>query len=261
MKAQTGKVMRIGKVMIDRRAANIFVQVSQENGRVSFSGVIGPLFGQINMEFAHRKPEHDDKRYGGWLIQPEQITFAEGWNREKWWELLELWRDWHLNDMRAGCEHQKGPEWDKGKSVQVVEFRWSEKFHKARKRAQGGEMSVEEYQEFQSVAGDVLTYTTGMNAPKYAEHPEIARLLAAGWITAGKTEEKTAGWVRAEEHPEGLLMKACPVCGYKYGSAWRFEAVPDWVIEKINAYPPADLAPGRGLAGKTGGTGARKADP
>lgn len=38
------------------------------------------------------------------------------------------------------------------------------------------------------------------------------------------------GWVRPDEHPDGLLTKPCPVCGYLYGSAWVYEALPDDVV-------------------------------
>lgn len=31
--------------------------------------------------------------------------------------LVGIWRRWHLNDMRAGCEHQTGPAWDTGKRI------------------------------------------------------------------------------------------------------------------------------------------------
>lgn len=37
-------------------------------------------------------------------------------------------------------------------------------------------------------------------------------------------------WVRPEEHPEGLMTKACPECGYRFGTAWLFEELPAEVI-------------------------------
>lgn len=42
-------------------------------------------------------------------------------------------------------------------------------------------------------------------------------------------------WVRPEEHPDGLLSKPCPVCGYKYGTAWLYEAVPADVLDELHS--------------------------
>lgn len=35
-----------------------------------------------------------------------------------------------------------------------------------------------------------------------------------------------ASWVSPSEHPDGLLTKPCPVCGYKYGTAWLRDDLP-----------------------------------
>ena len=39
------------------------------------------------------------------------------------------------------------------------------------------------------------------------------------------------GWLKPEEHPEGLLCRPCPVCGYRYGTSWVREEVPQDVID------------------------------
>jgi hypothetical protein len=108
------KIMRIGK--LDNH--NIFVKATFEDGKFSMSGVHGPYSngnsfggcGQICMEFEHRNPKDNDKRYSK-LTKPEDITFADGWTKEKWLDLLDIWENWHLNDMQAGCEHQRELGW------------------------------------------------------------------------------------------------------------------------------------------------------
>jgi hypothetical protein len=42
-----------------------------------------------------------------------------------------------------------------------------------------------------------------------------------------------AGWVRPDEHPDGLLTKPCPVCGYRYGTEWKTQPIPDYVRELV----------------------------
>lgn len=94
-------------------------------------------------------------------------------------ELVSIWRRWHLNDMRAGCEHQREEGWDERP----------------------------------------IDPTKPTNT--YGRHFE------------GQQQDSwnLLGWVRPDEHPDGLLTKPCPVCGYKYGSAWLTEDLPESVRE------------------------------
>ena len=63
------------------------------------------------MEFEHKNPEHNDLRYDS-RIKPSDICFAEGWGAENWLEFLEIWKLYHLNDMQAGCVHQRALGWN-----------------------------------------------------------------------------------------------------------------------------------------------------
>jgi hypothetical protein len=56
-------------------------------------------------------------------------------------------------------------------------------------------------------------------------------------------EKKMAGWVTPDEHPEGLLCKPCPVCGYQYGSAWNKEKVPGDVLDWLYSLPDTKITP------------------
>jgi hypothetical protein len=117
------KTVRIGSL---KEYGNIYCEIKFVEGKLSISGVIGPMkngdchggCGQIDMEFAHRNPADNDSRYSN-PIKPEEITFAPGWDAEKWFDFLEAWKHWHLNDMRPGCEHQK--DWGK-KKLQVIGY-------------------------------------------------------------------------------------------------------------------------------------------
>lgn len=103
-------------------------------------------------------------------------------------------------------------------------------------------MATDQYEQFKEVAADVMIATTATTHPKW-KSPLIEKLLADGWIEEGKKETKTSGWTYELEHPEGELMKPCPVCGYKYGSAWLKEAVPAEVISFLESLPETDKIP------------------
>lgn len=108
------KILRIGTMQIGGRRGSIYCKIELVDGMFSISGVIAPLpsgnslggCGQIDMEFAHRNMEDNDNRYSN-LIYPEDIKFAEGWNKELWLDFLDIWKKYHLNDMKAGTPKQE----------------------------------------------------------------------------------------------------------------------------------------------------------
>jgi hypothetical protein len=54
-------------------------------------------------------------------------------------------------------------------------------------------------------------------------------------------KKKKAGWVTHEAHPEGLLDKPCPVCGYKYGTEWKKQDVPGDVLDWLYSLPDTKI--------------------
>lgn len=77
---------------------NVYCSIEYKDGRLSISGVEGPLSngnclgscGQIEMS-----------------LKPEDFKeFARGWDKTKVAKFLEIWREWHLNDMQAGSPRQ-----------------------------------------------------------------------------------------------------------------------------------------------------------
>ena len=116
------KVLHIGTIKVPAGSrqinADVFIKVRFEDERLSISGVIGPKSngnawggcGQIDMEFKHRNDADDDKRYGD-LIKPVDISFTADWGTAMWYELLDVWKRYHLNDMHAECKHQRALGW------------------------------------------------------------------------------------------------------------------------------------------------------
>ena len=92
--------------------------------------------------------------------------------------------------------------------------------------------------------------------------PECAHQRAAGWIEKAKTlgryvkypalaghpnsqvyDEKALGWLYPKEHPDGLLCRPCPTCGYEYGSKWLREEVPAEALAALQSMPETDITP------------------
>ena len=213
---------------------SVFCEIKLKDGRLSISGVIGPQHngnarggcGQINMSFAEYCPE-------------TTRTYTKGWTPELFGRFLETWDRWHLNDMRPGCEHQR--TWGTGEKITLTYYTWGPSFNALRLRVERAEATAEEYHTYQAMKARVYAVIVG-GGPKY-ETPEVKDLLAGEWIKPEKTGTKTAGWVTPAEHPNGLLTKPCPVCGYKYGTAWLKEEVPPDVITFLESLPVSTIIP------------------
>jgi len=88
----------------------VFCEILYYNVRLSISGVIGPTrygnamgsCGQINGSFTTRTLTRTQ----------DSIRFVKGWNRTLWYDFLDAWDLYHLNDMHAGCEHQRALHWE-----------------------------------------------------------------------------------------------------------------------------------------------------
>lgn len=97
------KTVRIGtQPTWGGRRASVYCHIEydeerKDRGRLSITGVVGPLpsgnclgsSGQIDNEL------HRVDRY------------APGWDRILVEQLRMVWNRWHLNDLQAGCEHQR----------------------------------------------------------------------------------------------------------------------------------------------------------
>jgi hypothetical protein len=156
---------------------------------------------------------------------------------------LEIWHDWHLNDLRPNCEHQVGEAWTP-KEVTLYHFELNEYARKKKNCAEdaakkalriGETFTPSQEQVFFAVLPYKVTLPTA-DAPEHyqaVEKTEYSR----------PSEKKFTNCLHEDEHPAGFLGKKCPVCGYKYGTAWRTVELPQDVIDFLKALPDTDRTP------------------
>jgi len=251
------KIVRVGTVKeYGNPKAGLYCKAKIKDGKLSVTGVIGPRSGgntsggcgQIDMDFAHRNPADDDRRTSK-PTKPEEITFAAGWTADLWLDFLDIWHKWHRNDMRANCEHQVGPEWTP-KDVTLYHFRLTDEASRIQDKAKdaalralktGEPFTPTSEQTFLAMLDYSLTCPEPNPPAKLELYYQPAHPLYPGAKSA--TETKATNWLRPGEHPEGYLGKPCPVCGYKYGSEWRREELPQSVYDFIAGLPDADTKP------------------
>lgn len=146
--------------------------------------------------------------------------------------MVEIWKEYHLNDVHPECEHQRALGWRELANETVDYSRYCLKPDVLRKQH---ELNVY-IDEILKTSGTItlsneertlksLPYST-YNLEK--EHDEYYRLDIK--------EERRRGSLSYKEDPRGLLLKPCPVCGYEYGSAWLYTPIPEDVISEITSW-------------------------
>jgi hypothetical protein len=93
-------------------------------------------------------------------------------NYKKLRQLLTIWDKWNLNDLNAGCIHQRIAKWD--------------------------EVKLDD--------------------------------------TKPLTQDNMATWTTPDKNPKGLLTVPCTICGYKYGTAWLLEELPQDIIQFVKEF-------------------------
>lgn len=233
------KIVRVGKC----EDGNIFAKIELKEGNLSISGVIGPTrdgnakgsAGQFIMSFK----EYDERGY----MSLKDITPAPGWDRATIKKFFDVWDKWHLNDMKAGCAHQVGPEWTH-KSVKIYHFTLTDKAYKFKKQAEeDAQKALVNGETFTPTPEQVLyaglPYSIESPYEKTPVHYQPTRQTSY----SRPVETKNTGWLKPTEHPEGFLTKPCPVCGYKYGTKWNRVELPEEVVSFLESLPDTDITP------------------
>jgi hypothetical protein len=169
------KVVRLGRA----KEGNVFCNIKWDGKRLSITGVVGPM------------RNGDCKGSCGQIGGTKIEEFPEPWTPELVQQFYEVWERWHLNDMRAGCEHQRFEKWDE-----------------------------------RPIDPSKPTNAYGKFYP--GQECDSWNMLT---------------WVRCDEYKDGLMCKPCAVCGYKYGTQWLHEEVPEKVIEFLTSLPDTDMKP------------------
>lgn len=210
----------------------VFCKITMEEGRLSISGVVGP-----------KRNGNCEGSCGQIGESVKAITeFFPDWNAELRDRFVEVWDKWHLNNMRPGCSHQMA-NWDTGKRLEVVSYGLTTEAVVLRKSvlervAKAYLMGKwEQFSNTERALGLLENWYKDVFSPPDADDP------LSGFYEVKKRETKDAGWVSSIEHPEGLLGKACEVCGHKYGSDWQFEAIPEDVVSFLVSLPESKLTP------------------
>ena len=204
-------------------------------GKINFEGKGAVNLVTVEMEY---KEENGKKRFSVcgniWNARCSDIvcggqcldTIAEYIKDPVFLQILRLWKLYHLNHMHPECEHQRKLGWltEARKQVNIYHWYLNDEARKLKEAAKSKALeALKNGETFTPTKQDV--YYTNLeifcktHTPEAPEHYEINKDYNT---KKQKIDVKYLGHTYPTEHPEGILCKPCPVCGYKYGNSWLY---------------------------------------
>jgi hypothetical protein len=215
-----------------------FCKIEWDGKELSICGVIGPL------------PSGDCQGSAGQCTDAIRAgTPAAGWNREMLDKFCDIWDRWHLNGMNAACQHQRELGWLEQAKEEMTLYRYKlkrEAYEKQRAAEEEALAHLRRGEPFTPDAEQIFYAALPSSMDVYDPINEEQAQYYEPWSNSSvyrATEKKTRGWVDFKDDPRGILCKPCPVCGYKYGTAWLHEDVPQEVIDWLFALPDTPVRP------------------
>lgn len=167
-------------------------------------------------------------------VIPEFSETLEDESKKELNSIYELWKKYHLNDMHADCEHDTHGK-VAGESITLYTYSFKGSYFKPNDKLELAEnnsllknnIKIPNY--LKTIKDKYrLLFTTEYPLSHFPK--KISKLCELS-----KTEAATRGWIRYDEvlTPSGILCKPCPVCGYKYGTAWNYRPIPNIDLKRI----------------------------
>lgn len=174
-------------------------------------------------------PRRSDCYCGGQCLD----TIAEYVKSPLFKELYRFWKLYHLNDMHPECEHQAAHGWREiaAEKVTLYNFQLTTDAIRAQSALKEKILTAAQNGESWTTTKEEQTMLALQFSIKH--HADSLPEAIAKFYTLKSTETKALGWLSEKEHPQGILSKACPVCGYKYGTSWNYFPIPADDLNRI----------------------------
>lgn len=195
-----------------RNAVTVDIAYTEKDGKKVFTAS-GMIWNSTRSDCIH----------GGQCLD----TIAQYIKNPTFKQIFRLWNLYHLNDMHPECEHQAAAGWREKAAEKVTLYKFTMTTEAITEQnrtksavlraAQDGE-TLRLSKEKRLILG--LDYSI-------THHSETLPETIAPYYKLKSTETKALGWLRENEHPDGILCKPCPVCGYAYGSKWVYFPIPE----------------------------------
>lgn len=169
-------------------------------------------FGQVDMDIDYEEASDDLKR------------------------ILDIWKEYHLNDMHAECIHQEEAGIRELASQPLYKAKYTMTHDTIMKQRK-----VEDFIKKELVQNGTVTlsqdqrdlYTTKYSIKKFFLNVDEAKENIPEGYKLNEVEKTLRGHESISECEFGLLGKECPVCGYKYGHGWTYRPIPEEILVEL----------------------------
>lgn len=150
--------------------------------------------------------------------------------------ILDIWKEYHLNDMHAECIHQEeaGIRELASQPLYKAEYTMT---HDTIVKQRG----VEDFIKKELIQNGTVTlsqeqrdlYTMKYSIKKFFLNADEAKENIPEGYKLKEIEATLRGHTSLSESEFGLLGKECPVCGYKYGHGWTYRPIPEEILTEL----------------------------
>jgi len=146
--------------------------------------------------------------------------YVQDWTmlRAQFDRIVEVWREWHLNGMRAGCKHQRAAGW----------------------RVCPGHYSAQAREEWDE-SGMPIYRHKGLRVSYPNCDGKEENFWTSHWYMVDRESSRYKSTPRCSLDGVG---KPCPECGYKYGTQWLHDELPQAVIDEVRSWMSPEFAAG-----------------
>lgn len=150
--------------------------------------------------------------------------------------ILDIWKEYHLNDMHAECIHQEEAGIRKLASQPLYKAEYTMTHDTIVKQRK-----VEDFIKEELIKSGAVTlsqeqrdlYTMKYSIKKFFLNADEAKENIPEGYKLREVEATLRGHTSLSESEFGLLGKECPVCGYKYGHGWTYRPIPEEILTEL----------------------------
>ena len=217
--------------------APVYCRIEYKDAKLSITGVVGPRYnGNCAGSCGQIYDSIDINNY------------AKSWSKSKVAKFIDIWKEWHLNDICAYTPDMKKAGWDKLASKEIYKYAFT-MTSEARRECKELKISILDAatndniyklddRQKKLLVSEIYKDVYGYKQP---EAPEFMELSIHWQTKKPDIETKTLGWTNVEEHKDGLLGRE--LNGKKYGHSWFKHEVPQDVLQFLVDLPRTDKNP------------------
>lgn len=227
---------------------NNYIKIEYTDNKLSITGVMGPTSNGDCKGHAGQNIDTICNLDNNYYNTKPTKDFTESDLKK----LVDIWNEYHLNDMKPYDVEMKKLGWDKLAKKEIYKITlelntetWMlqnkiKTYCMTSLKETGSANISEKEREVLNLKLRKIIYSYDkdkFDIPQYYEFDKNSRTKELD------IEKTTLGWIYPEEYPDELLGKLCEESGNRYGEAWYKQEIPEDILEWLYNLPDAENKP------------------